>query len=165
MKAMALAKTLVLVSVVLFFALFHGSGTALLGSFVLLAATVVVVPWTIYSIVRIAIRPAERRSRAIRLAIWATALAVSFAARAHWDAEARKEANAVAATILSHKSRTGAYPEGLGELGINAQALKEEFSLTYRVENGKASLFYSQPSMPMVALHYNFETNAWKRLD
>jgi hypothetical protein len=31
--------------------------------------------------------------------------------------------------------------------------------------DGKPALFYSQPSMPMVAHHYNFETKSWDRLD
>ena len=33
------------------------------------------------------------------------------------------------------------------------------------VDNGQAFLFYSQPSMPMVAHHYNFETGSWSTLD
>ena len=71
----------------------------------------------------------------------------------------------MAAAIVSHKGRTGSYPQGLNELGVDAQALKEKFSLSYRVDNGQAFLFYSQPSMPMVAHHYNFETGSWSTLD
>ena len=165
MKAPRLAKTLIPVGIVLALALFYTGETALLGSFVLVAVTVVFLPWAIYSLVRMAIRPTERRSRGISLAIWATTLLVAFGARAHWDTAARKEANAAASAIQAYKGRTGAYPNSLREVGIDGEALKEEFSLRYRLNDGKATLFYSRPSMPMVAHHYNFETNSWGRLD
>ncbi len=165
MNAMGFFKTIVLAGVVLFFALWHGDGISPLGSFVLVATALVFVPWAIYSLVRMAIRPAERRSRAIRIVIWGATIALSLAAQARWDAAARDEANGAVAAVQAHKSRTGSYPEGLSDVGINAQALNEEFSLAYRVHDGKAYLFYSQPSMPMVAHHYNFETTSWERLD
>lgn len=165
MKAMGFARTLLLVSIVLFFALPHSGGIALLGSFVLVAVVVTFLPWMIYTIVRIAIRPAERRGRGTILAIWATTVVVLFAAHAHWDAAAREEANAAVSAIQSHKSRTGSYPESLSELGINEQALKDKFSLSYRLNDGKAAFFYSQPSMPMVAHHYDFQSNSWRKRD
>lgn len=165
MKAAGFAKTLFLVSCVLFFALPHSGGIALFGSFVSIVVVAIFLPWAIYSIVRIAIRPTERRGRGTSLAIWALTVAVLFAAQAHWDTAAREEANAAASAIQAHKSRTGAYPENLSELGIDGQALKEKFSLSYRLDDGKAALFYSQPSMPMVAHHYDFQTHSWKRRD
>lgn len=165
MKAMGYSKTLVLVGIVLFFALPHSGGIALLGSFVLVVVMAIFLPWAIYSIVCIAIRSSERRGRGTSLAIWATTVVVLFAAQAHWDAAVREEANAAVSAIQSHKSRTGSYPENLSELGINVQALKERFSFSYRLEDGKAALFYSQPSMPMVAHHYDFQTNSWKKRD
>jgi hypothetical protein len=164
-KAAQLVKTLILVGIVLALTLPRSVYNAYWGSFVLVAATLVIVPWTIYSLVRMAIRPAERRSRGIRLAIWVTALVVAFGGRAHWDTTAREEANTAVSAVKAYKGRTGAYPYSMGEVGIDAQALKEEFSLSYRVHDGKAYLFYSQPSMPLVAHHYNFGTNSWDRLD
>jgi len=158
-------KTAILAGAVLFFALPHSSDIALLGSFVLVAAAVIFVPWAIYSLVRMVIRPSERRGRGTSLAIWAITLVVSFTAQAHRDTAARKEATAAVSAIQAHKNRTGSYPESLSALGIDAQALKEKFSLTYRLNDGKAALFYSQPSMPLVAHHYNFETNSWGKLD
>jgi len=165
MNARDLVKTFVLAGVVLLVILLYGGSASLLGSFVLIATTLVFVPWTIYSLVRMAIRPAERRGRGIRVVIWGATIAVSFAAQARWDAAAREEANAAVAAIQAHKSRTGAYPEGLSDAGMSARSLKDELRLTYRVQNGKARLFYSQPSMPMVAHHYDFETNSWGRRD
>lgn len=165
MKVTGFAKTLVLVGIVLFFALPHSGGVALLGGFVSVVVVMIFLPWAIYSLVRIAIRPAERRGRGTSLAIWAATVVVLFAARAHWDAVAREEVNATVAAIQSYQSRTGAYPESLSELGIDAQALKEKFSLSYRLDDGKAALFYSQPSMPMMAHHYDFQSNSWKRRD
>jgi hypothetical protein len=158
-------KTAILAGAVLFFALPHGSDIALLGSFVLVAAAVIFVPWAIYSMVRMVIRPSERRDRGTSLAILAITLVVSFTAQAHRDTAARKEATAAVSAIQAHKSRTGSYPETLNSLGIDAQALKQKFSLTYRLNDGKATLFYSQPSMPMVAHHYKFESNSWGKLD
>lgn len=165
MKAAGFTKTLLLVSGVLFFALPHSGGIALVGSFVSVAVVAIFLPWAIYSLVRIAIRPAERRGRATSLAIWVITVALLFAAQAHWDAAAREEVNVAVSAIESFKSRTGSYPENLSELGIDAHALKEKFSLSYRLDDGKAALFYSQPSMPMVAHHYDFQTHSWGRRD
>lgn len=161
----ALVKTLILVGIVLALSLSRGSGMELWGSFALVSATMVFLPWAIYSLVRMVIRPAERGSRAARVAIWVTALALAFGVRARWDTDAREEANTAASAIQAHKVRTGVYPNSLGEVGIDAQALKAKFSLSYRAGDGKASLFYSQPSMPTVAHHYAFDTNSWDRLD
>jgi len=138
---------------------------ALLGSFVLVAVTVVFLPWAIYSLVRMAVRPLERRNRGTRLTIWFATLVVAFCVRAYWDISVRKEADAVVSAIQAHRGGKGAYPSSLSDVGLNAEALKKEFSLSYRLNNGKATLFYSQPSMPMVAHHYNFDTNTWGRLD
>ena len=165
MNASRLVRTLILVVIVLGLALSHTGEMALWGSFAIVATTIVFLPWAIYSLVRMAIRPTGRCSRAIRLAIWTTTLIVAFSARGYWDTTARKEANAVASAIQAFKGRTGAYPSSLSEVGFDAEALKEEFSLSYRLTEGKATLFYSQPSMPMVANHYNFEANSWSRFD
>lgn len=165
MNVPRLIKTLVLVGIVLGLALSHGGEMRLLGSVALAVVAIIFLPWAIYSLVRIAIRPEERASRGASLAIWTTTLVVAFGARAYWDTAARKEANAAASAIQTYKGRTGAYPNSLSEVGLDAAALKEEFSLSYRINDGKATLFYSQPSMPMVAHHYSFETNSWARLD
>ncbi|WP_342120406.1 hypothetical protein [Pseudoduganella sp. OTU4001] len=140
-------------------------GLALWGGVVIGIVTLSFLPWAIYSIVRMTMRPAERRSRAIRLAIWIGVLAIALSVRTHWDTAARAEATAVAAALQAHQARTGAYPASLSELGLDADALKKEFSLTYRVHEGQASLFYSRPSMPMIADHYNFEHKTWTSRD
>ncbi|HEX9079776.1 MAG TPA: hypothetical protein VF795_09315 [Desulfuromonadaceae bacterium] len=160
------AKTIVLAIVVLLSVLPHGSSGPSIGSFVWVAATAFFLPWAVYSLFRIVFRPAERRSRSIRLAIWAVTIAIIVAATGHWDAVARQEADSAVSAIVAHKNRTGAYPASLADVGIDPQVLREKYSLRYRVDNdGKPALFYSQPSMPMIAHHYDFAHGRWFQLD
>ena len=165
MKAAGFGTTLVLAGVVLLLAVPRiNSELSFVGGFVLVAAMLIFLPWAVYTLVRIAIRPLERRSRAIRLAIWSVTLVASFAARAQWDVAAHEEATAAVSAVQVHKGRTGKYPASLSEAGLDAEALKKKYSLSYRLEDGKPKLFYSQPSMPTVAKHYDFEGNSWSEL-
>lgn len=165
MKAADFVTTLVLAGVVLLLAISRiNSELSFVGGFVLVAATLIFLPWAVYTLVRIVIRPLERRSRAIRLAIWSATLVASFAAREQWDAAAHEEATAAVSAVQVHKGRTRKYPASLSEVGIDAEALKKKYSFTYRIEDGKPRLFYSKPSMPTVAKHYDFEGNSWSEL-
>jgi hypothetical protein len=149
MKLAEFYKTLILAGVVLFFAFPHGGTVTVIGSFVWVTAAVLFLPWAVYSLVRIVLCPDERRNRGIRLAIWTATIFITVAANGHWDAAARKEADAAVTAIVGHRSRTGAYPNSLADLGIDAQALRKKYSLAYRVDkDGKPTLLYSQPSMP-----------------
>ncbi len=166
MKFREYAKTIVLAIIVLLSALLPGSGGSFIGSFVWITAAVIFLPWAVYSLIRMVLRPNERRSRSIRLAIWTVTIVVTVAATTHWDAVARQEADAAVSAIVAYKSRTGAYPGSLADVGINPQPLREKYSFGYRVDiNGKPLLLYSQPSMPMIAHHYDFEHGKWFSLD
>ncbi|MBI5279562.1 MAG: hypothetical protein HY854_24230 [Burkholderiales bacterium] len=158
-------RTLIAAGIVLGLAVLPGSMMQLLGSFALVGATLVFLPWAVFSLFRMARRPAERRSRAIGLGIWIATLAIAVNVRDHWDTTARTRADAAAGAVQAHKVRTGAYPNSLADVGIDAGALKEEFSMSYRTDQGKPALFYSQPSMPMVAHHYDFDTRSWRHVD
>lgn len=138
---------------------------SLWGGFAIGLALIIFLPWSIYSLARMLIKPMERRARAIHLVIWTTALVVPFGIRAQWDTTARKDASAAASAIQSHKALTGSYPNGLSEVGFDAEALKDQISLRYRLSEGQPILFYSQPSMPTLAHHYNFEADSWAKRD
>lgn len=165
MNATKSLKTLIPAALVLAVTVYPGSEMALWGSFALVIVTVIFLPWSVYSMVRMVRRPVERRHRAMRVAVWAAVLVVAFGVRARWDAVAREQADAVASAVQAHKLRTGGYPANLGEVGLEAEALKARFGLRYRVSEGQAALFYARPSMPLVAHHYNFETSSWTRQD
>ena len=160
-----LVRTLIPAAIVLALALWPNRMVSFLGGIALVAAAVFFVPWVIYSLVRMIFRPAERRSRAITIVIWIATFVVAFSVRSEWDTTARTQADAAVSAIQAHKARTGAYPNNLGEVGIDEKPLKDRFSLNYRVQEGKAFLIYSQPSMGMVAHHYNFETSSWVEHD
>ena len=156
-----IARKLIPAAVVLVLALYPDSMVSFFSGMILTAAALFFIPWAIYSLVRMAIRPAERRHRATLIAIWIPVFVIALTVRANWDTDAREEVNKIASAVKAHKGRTGAYPSSLNDVGFDLAALKQKFSLSYRVNDGKAFLFYSQPSMPMVAHHYNFETNSW----
>ena len=166
MQLRAYARTIIMAAAVLLFALPHGGSVSFLGSFVWVTAAVLFVPWAVYSLTRIVFRPNERRNRGIRLVIWTAAVAVTVAANAHWDSVARREADAAVSAVVAYKTRTGAYPASLADVGIDPQLLREKYSLGYRVDRGgQPDLLYSQPSMPMIAHHYDFAHGRWFQVD
>lgn len=119
-------------------------------------------PWALYSFIRIIKRPAERRNRSIRLAIWMTTIAILYAVAGHWDSVTRHEANSVASAVVEFRNRTGSYPRSLSEVGMDAQSLRDDYRVGYYVsDKGKPSLFYFQPSMPLLVYHYDFERSKW----
>ena len=122
--------------------------------------------WILYAIVRLLFRPADRKERAIRLAIWIPTLVLAVISLHYQDAAARDTASAAIAAVSEYKKRTGTYPKALSEVGQNAQDLRSRLSLAYRVQpDGKAYLLYSQPSMPLVAHGYDFQAGKWERFD
>ena len=122
--------------------------------------------WILYSLVRLAFRPAERKERAIRLAIWIPTVLVAVVSMQYQDATARDTASSVIGSVSDYKKKTGAYPKGLEEVGLNAGELRSRFSMGYRLQSdGKAFLLYSQPSMPLVAHSYDFQAGKWERFD
>ena len=132
------------------------------GSFVWITAGILFPPWALYSFIRIIKYPSERRSRSIRLAIWIVTIAILLVAADHWDSAAEHEADSVASAVVAYKTRTGAYPGELSEVGIDAQLLRDEYRIYYYVnENGMPGLSYFRPSMPLFLYRYNFERRTW----
>ncbi|MBC5765846.1 hypothetical protein [Ramlibacter albus] len=81
------------------------------------------------------------------------------------EQQARADADAVAARLQERKAATGAYPASLAEIGFDAQALKDKWRLSYRLENGKPFLFYSAQNNWLVAWHYDFTSRSWRSQD
>ena len=141
---------------------FSGAGLALALSFALVAAVL----WVLWSLILVVFRRSGRADRLARLAIWIPALVLVAAAMNYRDSIAREQASAVASAVSSYKSRTGSFPRTLLEVGQDSDDLRRRFSLAYRVDpDGKAALFYSQPSMPTVAHHYDFAAGTWEHRD
>lgn len=126
----------------------------------------IAVLWILYSAARMLFRPAERKERAIRLAIWIPATVLAVISMQYRDTTARDTAASVIASVSDYKKRTGSYPKGLVEVGLNADELRSRFSMAYRLQSdGKVFLLYSQPSMPLVSHSYDFQAGAWQRFD
>ena len=122
--------------------------------------------WLIYSLLRMALRPAERARRGARIGIWFATIVILMSALGYRDRGAREEVELAIAAVSDHKRRTGSYPASLAEAGLDAARLRAKYSVSYRLEaEGGAVLFYSQPSMPLIAHHFNFKTGKWERLD
>jgi hypothetical protein len=82
------------------------------------------------------------------------------------DSIALEQASAVASAVSVYKNRTGTFPKTLLDVGYDSSDLRSKFSLAYRVDpDGKAALFYSQPSMPTIAHHYDFNAGTWRKRD
>lgn len=156
MKLPAFAKTLALVAIVLFFSLRKDGGIWLV-----LVIPVIAI-WALYNFVRLIWKPAERRARVIRVAIWGAALALVGATQAYWANASRTQGDAVVAAVFAYKIRTGSYPASLAEAGLDAQGLKDEWRLRYELRAGKPELSYPSSLMFLTLYEYDFEARQWK---
>ena len=117
--------------------------------------------WTLYSLIRMAIRPAERRIRAVRFAIWAVTFALIGSVQAYWNKAARGDANIAVAAVQAHKSGTGAYPATLAEVGL-AEQVSSAWGVRYQLRDGKPFLAYPSTLMWMTMVEYDFENRQWR---
>lgn len=156
MQLISYAKTLILAAIVLFLTLPKNGG------FWLVLATLFFALWALYNLVRLILKPVERRARVMRVAIWIAVLAVAGAMQAYWANASRDHASAAAKALLAYKSRTGSYPSTLVELGLDEQALKNEWRLGYKLRDGKPELNYPASLMPLTMYEYDFATKQWK---
>lgn len=156
MKLSPKVKMLIPVAIVLLFTLPMGGGIWFALSLF------VFIPWALYNLVRLGLKPAERKVRAVRLGIWMAVLAVAGATQGYWENALRTHADAAAASLLAYKNRTGSYPENLDGAGLSENALRDEWKIRYRLVEGKPQLYYSGSFMPLTVYEYDFETRTWK---
>jgi uncharacterized membrane protein (GlpM family) len=116
--------------------------------------------WTLYSLIRMAIRPAERRIRAVRFAIWLATFALIGAMQAYWNKSARDDGDIAVAAVQAHQSRTGAYPATLAEAGLGAP--ETLWGVRYQLRDGKPFLGYPSTLIWLTRLEYDFDNRQWR---
>jgi hypothetical protein len=116
--------------------------------------------WTLYSLIRMAIRPAERRIRAVRFAIWVATFALIGAVQAYWNKSARDDGDIAVAAVQAHQSRTGAYPATLAEAGLGEP--ETLWGVRYQLRDGKPFLGYPSTLIWMTRLEYDFDKRQWR---
>lgn len=156
MKAVAYIKVFVPVAIVLCFTLQKGNGVF----FLMLLPFFFVMMF--FSIIRMIRRPLERKNRLIGVAVWSATLILAGAMQVHWDTVSRADADRVAVTVLAYRDRTGVYPVGLEELGLDEEVLGK-WKIRYRLLEGKAVLNYPASFMPLTLWEYDFDAHKWWR--
>lgn len=155
MKTSSYIKTGILAAIVLFFTVQQGYGTLAL---TLLTIFVFVL---LYNLIRMARKPAERKLRGFRMAIWFAVLSVAMAVQSHRAGGTVGEANNVAKTVLDYKTRTGAYPASLKDAGLDETALDRDWDIRYFMSEGKPVLAYPHTFIPLTSIEYDFDKRAW----
>lgn len=157
MKKTDYIKTFVLVAVVLFCALQKGYGSVVFPFLVFIFVVTM-----LYNLIRMALKPDERKKRCIRIAIWSVTVALIGGVLIHRDTAARNEAEVIITKVLAYKAGTGSYPAGLKEAGLDERALRDKWGIGYYVREGKIVLYYSANLMPLTTYDYYFETRKWQ---
>jgi hypothetical protein len=155
MKTSGYIKTAILAAIVLFFTVQQDYGPLAL-TFLFIFIFVL-----LYNLIQMARKPAERKLRGIRMAIWFVVLSVAVAVQAHRASGTSDEANKVARLVLDYKTRTGAYPAGLKDAGLDEVTLEREWDIRYFMREGKPVLTYSATFMPLTTVDYDFDKRAW----
>ncbi|MDB5804319.1 MAG: hypothetical protein JWN73_1641 [Betaproteobacteria bacterium] len=119
--------------------------------------------WAMFTLVRMAIRPRERKWRGLRLALWAAGALVIVAAQHYNDYAARQQGDAVVKQVQAHRVRTGAWPRELQEVGLDATALSHEWGLRYGASPGSDPILsYRAPGLFFDAWFYDFKKGVWE---
>jgi len=148
--------SLILAAIVLVLAAQKGNGIVL----ILLAPCFLI--YLIFHAVRMIRKPEERKSRGIRLAIWAAALILAGVVQAYWSAASRSDADLALQSVQTFKERAGTYPASLREVGLDDQALQEKWGIRYSVREGQPTLVYPAPIMPLSMVEYDFAGRRWR---
>jgi hypothetical protein len=83
------------------------------------------------------------------------------AVQSHRASGTSDEANKVAKAVLDYKTRTGIYPAGLKDAGLDEVALEREWDIRYFMREGKPVLTYPATFMPLTTVDYDFDKRAW----
>lgn len=147
----------VLAAIVLVFTLQKGNG------FLLILILPFFLMYLLYNAVCMARRPGERRNRGFRLAVWSVVLVLAGIIQTYWCIGTRSDADLALQKVLAYKERAGTYPASLRDVGLDDRELQGKWHLTYSVKEGKPSLTYPAPVMPLTMHEYDFETRAWRK--
>ena len=88
-------------------------------------------------------RPPRRRAQAIKLGLIVAALLVTGLAHGHHERRTREEAQKVVDVVTAYRTAHGAYPDDLGQAGLDAQALRHDWRIYYLNVDGRHSVMYS----------------------
>lgn len=149
-------KTIVPVAIVLFFTLQRGNGPLVVILLLFFLA------YLVYSAARMVVRPIERRSRSVRLAIWTATFVLAAGVQGYFGVATRNEAERAVGKVVAFKQGKGAYPATLGDAGVDEKRLKDRWKIRYFLEDGKASLTYPAAFMPLTLCEYDFEGARWR---
>jgi hypothetical protein len=106
-------------------------------------------------------RPQERRHRTIRMVIWILALILVMGVESYRARAVRGAADAAAQTITAYHTRTGSYPASFADVGLDAAALDERWTLRYWLREGRPRLVYDDTLMPLDEDEYDFDHGRW----
>lgn len=155
MSTAAVLKTLIPAAIVLAITLPKG------GAFVLALLVPLFAIWLLYNAVRMVMKPAERKGRGIRIAVWLAVFVLAGGVQAYWERAGRDAADGAVAAVVAHRARTGSYPASLTEAGVS-EALRQRWGIVYRLNEGKPQLDYVAPLLPMSTYEYDFDQRTWK---
>lgn len=133
-----------------------------LGMMVIVYATIGLVLWTIYNLVKMGGQPQRRRPFAIKLGCWLVTLAIVFSYQSMMSAAAQRRADQVAALIATYKTAHGTYPPNLEALGAANQALIRGARVRYGFYEDKPYLFYPSSTQPFTTVDYDFASQQWQ---
>lgn len=122
----------------------------------------VLLPATLYSLVKAIRNPRQRKWRAAKLGLWVLGIAIVLGMVEKHGNDARAEADAVAAKITSYKKQRGAWPASLEEAGAGSRETLTASRARYGLLEGAPHLMYPHPTIIFDAYVYDFNKQAWK---
>jgi hypothetical protein len=132
-------------------------GGFMLGFFLLL-----LIPFFLYSGIRMYRYKNERKTRGVKFSAWMAAIFVTLAVNYHEYGYTRDSANAVVAQIAKYQKTNGTYPSRLEELGYDGKSLKSSLGMYgYSNKDGQPLFFYGVPYIVFDSYRYDFHSGQW----
>jgi hypothetical protein len=120
------------------------------------------VPYFLYSGVRVYWHRNEFGTRATQLAIWVSAITVAVGVNYYRYTSTRNVANDVVEKIDHYHAMNTAYPSSLETIGYDKRSLKASLGLyAYSNKEGKPSFHYSVPYIIFDTYEYDFSSRQW----
>ncbi len=106
-------------------------------------------------------RPARRRAQGIKVLVLVAAMAVAALAHGRYESQARAQAQKVVDAVTAYDVQHGGYPDNLGQVGLDEQALRRDWQLSYLNRDGIHRVVYAATFTVFDAYSYDFDKPGW----
>ena len=129
--------------------------------FLRILAALCVFVWSIFVCVSAWMHPQTRKTQAIRVGVWALAIATTFVIQDIRERSVREQANDILAKVQTYTAATGHCPVRLEDIGLSTTKTWTAQGIFYNCDENTPHIGYMSPATKFDRWYYDFEENVW----